>query len=85
MRFSLELPDDEVIGWRSFARHHRAKLDWIAALDSAGGGSIDHWYVIARTVPKAEWRQVQIKKTEAEARGITVDEDGEIRIPVRQR
>ena len=59
VRLSVEVED--AIPWRSFARHHKIKLDWYATLNEAGGGAANHWYVVPRRIGREEWVDVQLK------------------------
>jgi hypothetical protein len=77
VRFTVEIED--AIPWRSFARHHKVQMLVYATLNDTGSNAADHWYVVPRQIPRTEWRQVAIKRGEAEASGISVA-DGQIEI-----
>lgn len=60
VRFTLQVPDEDVFWWPTWSRSLSIPDWWYDALDVAGGGGSELWYVVPRPIPRSEWLSVRI-------------------------
>lgn len=62
VRFSLAVPDEDVVSWLPWARDQRIHPQWLAALSK--DQRPDTWRCVLRGVPEAEWAEVEWRSSE---------------------
>lgn len=58
VRFTIDVPDDEVQEWIPWSRKRNITKVWAADLES--GKRPDQWFVVERPITNDEWRAVEI-------------------------